>query len=327
MEEDDDGYMTEDFEEGGFEDVNDEPRFGENVNHSLADTEHSFDSAYVLGAALYRDHVFHCVRRADGVPHVVKVFRRPVGPAGHPGAMEQRERVRTARELDVMRALTPRPDLFVELRGVFITAGRVSVVTREYAEDLHALYERRWVPGFSDAEVRTVAARLLTALAYLHDVLGVVHRDVKPLNVFLAVAGDVSTAVLGDVGHSRSLATGELASTTGCTLGTSPFRPPEFVFTMQPHGRPVDLFQLGVSLYLLVVGCGPHRVADVAAVFARHAYFSRAASAAWDAAAAAGGAAGAARAACVRRMMAMDPADRGTAAENLSDPWVAGAVA
>ena len=35
------------------------------------------------------------------------------------------------------------------------------------------------VNGFSDKELAIVAHRMLTALCYLHDKLGVVHRDIK----------------------------------------------------------------------------------------------------------------------------------------------------
>ncbi len=49
------------------------------------------------------------------------------------------------------------------------------------ASDLHAVLAERHarVVRFSDDEVCTVARRLLLALVYLHDELGVMHRDIK----------------------------------------------------------------------------------------------------------------------------------------------------
>jgi serine/threonine protein kinase len=176
--------------------------------------------------------------------------------------------------------------------------------------------------------VRTVAVRTLHALAYLHDVLGVCHRDVKHQNIFLQRSGDVRTAVLGDLGHARSLETGEEASTLGSMLGTFLFNPPEMQENAPgPHTRRVDIYQMGATLYVLIVGCGPNRLDEVVDVLANASFFTNPdAIAAWEAAAAADGPAGAARAACVRRMLAHNPADRGSAMDNLTDPWVAGAV-
>lgn len=313
----------------GWEDDNPVPRYGLPVARVLADTDQSFTDDYVRGAPLYGDHVFRCTRRADGADCVVKIFQRPVWPVGHAPAMGERERTRAARELDIMRALAQPgvPVLFARLEAAYITQGVISMVMPAYASDLHRLYAtpRRLQQGFTNEEVRTVATRVLSALAYLHDTLHVVHRDVKPLNIFLARADDLTTVVLGDVGHSRSLATNERASTTGTSLGTEQLRPPECDF-LRPHGRPVDIYQLGASLYVLILCCGPFKVASPDRVFATRALFHGDALAQWNSAAAAGGKVGAARAACVRRMMDVSPDNRKTAAENLEDPWVADTV-
>ena len=313
------------------EDVNEVPRFGVQPTRSLAETAESYDALYETVEQLHDNHVFICRRRPsngqaqDATPYVVKQYAKPWRPVGNAIAMDDRQRKRAAREVDIVKELRSRPDLFVEVKGIFITNYRISVVMRKYKQDLLKLILRRFNANanferFGDGEVHTVAARMLAALAYLHDELGVAHRDVKLLNAFLD--DDVGSVVLGDMDHARSLATGEAASTTGFMVGTLPFNPPEMrLGFLGTHGRQVDIYQLGVMLYLLL----SPRMLYNPDVFNHYSFFTHPdALAAWNAAAAADGAAGAARAVFVRRMMADDPALRGTAAQNRADPWLAG---
>jgi serine/threonine protein kinase len=315
-----------DEEDFGWEDVNEEPRFGLPVHVVLADTQDSLDDHFVAGALLNAGvpHVFAATSRAGGGgAFAVKHFARaawalPTGEA----FMCDLERKRAAREVDILRHLDC-PEYLVKLTACFITRGFVSLVMPMYASDLHALYFARVHngAGFSDAELRAVAARTLTALAYLHETLHVVHRDVKLLNIFLRVGGDVRTCVLADVGHSRSLATGELASTRR-GLGTQLFAPPEFLLRRK-HTHAVDIYQLGACLVALLICAGPGGVAEPATLFNDQAHFE---VPEWEAAARAGGPGGAARRDCIERMMEVAPLSRGTARKNLEDAWVSGAV-
>ena len=328
-------------DDAGMVDVNEVPRFGvARLTTTLGETARAFSDLYDQHELIYQAasvRLFKCTRRgepsADGAPraYVVKKFVQPWRPAGDNGPfMNEVARKRVAREVEIMNELTLRPDLFAEVQEVFVTRYMISIVLTKYEQDLHALAVQKQAAGgsFDDSEVRTVAQRMLAALAYLHDSLGVAHRDLKHQNVFLKRAGDVGTAVLGDLGHARSLNTQEQASTHGANLGTRDFNPPEMrLGAPGPHTRRVDIYQLGALLYLLVFGIGTYALNDLVDVLRHRAFFTHPpAIAAWNAAAAAGGAAGAARAACLRRMLANQPLDRGSARDNLADPWVAGAV-
>jgi eukaryotic-like serine/threonine-protein kinase len=99
------------------------------------------------------------------------------------------------------------------------------------------------------AAARVVAA-VADALQAAHSA-GVVHRDVKPGNVFLTSGGEVKVLDFG-----IASAAGEAGLTTGDLLGTPAYLAPE-----RALGRPAtpaaDLYSLGVVLYELLAGRRP----------------------------------------------------------------------
>jgi serine/threonine protein kinase len=100
------------------------------------------------------------------------------------------------------------------------------------------------------AEAARVVAAVADALQAAHSA-GVVHRDVKPGNVFLTSGGEVKVLDFG-----IASAAGEADLTTGDLLGTAAYLAPE-----RALGRPAtpaaDLYSLGVVLYQLLAGRRP----------------------------------------------------------------------
>ncbi|WP_424212361.1 serine/threonine-protein kinase [Streptomyces sp. BI20] len=102
-------------------------------------------------------------------------------------------------------------------------------------------------------EAARIGAGLAAGLAAAH-AAGVLHRDVKPANVFLtrdgrAVLGDFGIAVLD--GSSGTTRTGEV-------VGSPDYLAPERVSGNRP-GPASDLWSLGATLYAAVEGNGPFR--------------------------------------------------------------------
>lgn len=93
--------------------------------------------------------------------------------------------------------------------------------------------------------------RIATALAHAH-ARGVVHRDVKPGNVFL-VGGSVDEAKLIDFGIAR-LEAGVTVTRAGMIVGTPGYTAPEQARGDKEIDGRADLFGLGCVLYRCVTG-------------------------------------------------------------------------
>ena len=122
-------------------------------------------------------------------------------------------------------------------------------------EDLATAMSRA---GLSTAEVVDIAKQMLAGLAAAHE-RGIIHRDVKPDNVFLTRddRGNVHVSIL-DFGIAKHLQGGPDASITlaGTIIGTPYYMSPE-----QARGDPVDartdLWSTGAVLFHCLAGRPP----------------------------------------------------------------------
>jgi tRNA A-37 threonylcarbamoyl transferase component Bud32 len=111
-----------------------------------------------------------------------------------------------------------------------------------------------------------VARQAALGLAALH-AAGVIHRDVKPSNLFLARAGGRVVVKLIDLGVARELAGS--ARGDGIALGTPFYASPEQARGEAEIGPLTDLFSLGVVLFELLTGRRPFVGEDGFAVLTR----------------------------------------------------------
>lgn len=117
----------------------------------------------------------------------------------------------------------------------------------------------RLVPRLPAAQVRRMALDVLAGLEAAHR-RGVVHRDVKPHNVFFDARG---TAKLGDFGVAHLLDLGQ--TQTGGLIGTLAYMSPEQI-TGARLTFAADLYALGITLFEALTGrlpfLGPDFVAQ-----------------------------------------------------------------
>ena len=100
------------------------------------------------------------------------------------------------------------------------------------------------------AQVRRMALDIVGGLEAAHH-RGVVHRDVKPANVFFDARG---TAKLGDFGVAHLVDLGQ--TQTGGLIGTLAYMSPEQI-TGAPISIAADLYSVGVTLFEAVTGRMP----------------------------------------------------------------------
>lgn len=104
------------------------------------------------------------------------------------------------------------------------------------------------------------AARIIhdvaDALAQAH-VKEIVHRDVKPDNIFITDDGRSKLMDLGLAKATRTL--DSFATASGVVLGSLPFMPPEQHRSLTEVGPPGDVFSLGATLWYALSGDHPPR--------------------------------------------------------------------
>ncbi len=127
-------------------------------------------------------------------------------------------------------------------------------IVMEYLEgdDLAHLFARRG--PLPPDEVIDYMAQASRGLAHAHE-RGVIHRDVKPTNVFLLSTGTVKVLDLGfgELVGKAGLAANVFDTDEGVVVGTTDFMSPEQVKD-KPIDARTDLFSLGCTMYRLLTG-------------------------------------------------------------------------
>jgi serine/threonine protein kinase len=134
--------------------------------------------------------------------------------------------------------------------------------------------EREMFPVDISLEKIDLAIQILEGLDYLHDEK-LVHRDVKPANIFLAkpkVPNGRYLVQLGDFGIVKwgdfhaSLTTGILTATDQRGLGTLKYMAPEQAIAPNKVSAKSDVYSVGITLFELITNkilASPHHVTEI----------------------------------------------------------------
>jgi serine/threonine protein kinase len=156
------------------------------------------------------------------------------------------------------------------------TLGLVMELLR--GETLRAHLDRvGWLP---ESDALAVTTAVLNGLAHAHD-RGIVHRDVTPSNIFLAVDSDGHvTPKLVDFGIAKSTSSSQIPALApvqtldGRVLGTPMYMAPERIRGLDGIDARSDVFAAAVILYEMMAGVCPFAdstpSASLAAVLERH---------------------------------------------------------
>eukprot|EP01065_Artemidia_motanka_P011383 TRINITY_DN16116_c0_g1_i1.p1 TRINITY_DN16116_c0_g1~~TRINITY_DN16116_c0_g1_i1.p1 ORF type:complete len:506 (+),score=137.79 TRINITY_DN16116_c0_g1_i1:59-1519(+) len=232
---------------------------------SAARPHRQISALYVLGETIGRGAHAEVVRakhRLTGKEVAVKVIQRRklMTAAGvpTPTRVHAREAQRQAREIAILRSI--RHPYLVHVLDTFTDDRDVALVLElarggdmfEYLKEYGLLTESR---------ARQVMLQLCSAVKYLHS-MHIAHRDIKLENVLLAERGSLHSIRITDFGMSRVFATfgeeGEQVQPMHTVCGTPLYLAPEIArASQQGYNELVDIWSLGVLLWLLVVGSHP----------------------------------------------------------------------
>jgi len=109
---------------------------------------------------------------------------------------------------------------------------------------------------YSEEDARQLSKTLCESISYLHS-LGIAHRDLKPENILLKDTTEAAMIKITDFGLSKIFAddaAGEVVMRTAC--GTPGYVAPE-VLTHDAYSEQVDMWSLGVIVYILLCGFPP----------------------------------------------------------------------
>lgn len=185
-------------------------------------------------------------------PVAIKVFRPTVGS----GAPESLERFRLE-GISACRITHPNA---VTVLDFDVAAGSLAYMVMELLEGRSLAEEIESQGRLPVARARRIAADVCDVLAAAHDA-GIVHRDVKPSNVFLHQAkGDEQVKVI-DFGIAKLMdadsavldSAGARRTATGVIVGTPAYMAPERLNGDAYDGR-ADVYGVGVLLYEMLTG-------------------------------------------------------------------------
>ncbi|KAK3899549.1 kinase-like domain-containing protein [Staphylotrichum tortipilum] len=259
----------------------------------------------VLGAGSY-SVVKECIHIDTGRYYAAKVINKRL--------MAGREHM-VRNEIAVLKKVSMGHQNILTLVDYFETMNNLYLVT-----DLALggeLFDRICRKGsYYESDAADLIRAVLSAVAYLHD-HGIVHRDLKPENLLFRTPEDNADLLIADFGLSRIMDEEQFHVLT-TTCGTPGYMAPE-IFKKTGHGKPVDLWALGVITYFLLCGYTPfdrdsdfeemQAILNADYSFTPIEYWRGVSDSAKD---------------FIRRCLTIDPAKRMTAHEALQHPFVAG---
>eukprot|EP00475_Leptophrys_vorax_P013430 TRINITY_DN19838_c0_g1_i3.p2 TRINITY_DN19838_c0_g1~~TRINITY_DN19838_c0_g1_i3.p2 ORF type:complete len:360 (+),score=107.61 TRINITY_DN19838_c0_g1_i3:79-1080(+) len=214
-------------------------------------------------------------------------------------------------EVDILQKID-HPNI-VKLYEIFDTAKYLYMVLELLTGG--ELFERIVSKGnFSEKEAAVVTRDMTLAIKYMHEI-GIVHRDLKPENLLYSDTTQNAVIKITDFGLAKFLSTATETMSTPC--GTPGYVAPE-ILKNEKYGPEVDLWSIGVILYILLCGFPPFYDETAAGLYEQikkgdydfpSPYWDTISDEAKN---------------LVTRLLTVNPKERCTYTELLEHPWIAG---
>jgi class 3 adenylate cyclase/tetratricopeptide (TPR) repeat protein len=171
---------------------------------------------------------------------------------------------RVRREAQAMGRLGDHPHI-VTVFDIGDEGGQPYIVSQYMAGgDLEGLLQQAENHRLPIEQAVRIANEVRQALEYAHG-RGIIHRDIKPGNIWLTEDG---TAKLGDFGLAMALEHSRL-TVEGMMVGTVAYMPPEQALGRKADARS-DLYSWGCVLYEMVTGRPPFLGDDAVSIISQH---------------------------------------------------------
>jgi eukaryotic-like serine/threonine-protein kinase len=221
---------------------------------------------FEVGEIIGDKYVFERVIAEGGMAVVVAALHQELGETVaikvlKPAMLVDRDLVtRFAREAKTTVRVRSEYSVKVFDVGVDKRRGPFMVMEHLKGEDLRSLLDRETrLPERRSAEL---AIQACEALAAAH-VLGIIHRDVKPENIFVTTDGQIDSIRVLDFGISKAALTGSVMNTdislvkTQMLMGSPVYMSPEQMRSSSHVDGRADIWALGISMYEMLAGKPP----------------------------------------------------------------------
>jgi len=143
----------------------------------------------------------------------------------------------------------------IRLKSCYVTPRKVYIVTELVTggELLDRVTEKGY---YTEHDAANIISQILAGVNYLHS-RGIVHRDLKLENLVLSDPSDSALVKIADFGLSKYFTNGSMLQTM---CGSPQYVAPEILdvgIVTQAYSPAVDMWSVGVILYILLSGYSP----------------------------------------------------------------------
>jgi calcium/calmodulin-dependent protein kinase I len=163
--------------------------------------------------------------------------------------------------------------------------------------------------NYSERDASNITRQFVAAIEYLHS-RGIAHRDLKPENLMSIGSGATEVVKLADFGLSKNF--GDEKLMTSC--GSPGYVAPE-VLECETYDKLVDMWSVGVILYILLVGYPPFYADSDPELFKKIMACDYEFGEGWDVVSDSAKD-------LIRNLLVKDPKKRFTATQALNHPWL-----
>ena len=140
----------------------------------------------------------------------------------------------------------------ISLKDFFEDKQNIYIITEFYeGGDILSYLEEKTKENekISEKNCARIIRKIAQGIHYLN-CFGIIHRDIKPENIMFAMPYNFKTLKIIDLGVCKTLSHDEKANEP---IGTNGYISPE-IYLHNPYSFKVDIWSLGVILYLLITG-------------------------------------------------------------------------